>query len=86
MAASPLLTFGHSTAGHEQLTALLRAAAVASVVDVRTAPGSRHNPDVSALRLSCLVSSLGQQLSVLTNGAYRTEIRFSVWPAVSRGL
>ncbi|MCQ4079514.1 DUF488 domain-containing protein [Streptomyces sp. RB6PN25] len=41
-----LLTFGHGTAGREQLTALLRGAGVRAVVDVRTAPGSRHNPDV----------------------------------------
>lgn len=41
-----LVTFGHGTAGREALTALLRDAGVASVVDVRTAPGSRRNPDV----------------------------------------
>ncbi|MEU1669079.1 DUF488 domain-containing protein [Streptomyces sparsogenes] len=41
-----LLTFGHGTAGHEQLAVLLDGAAVRAVVDVRTAPGSRHNPDV----------------------------------------
>jgi uncharacterized protein (DUF488 family) len=40
-----LLTFGHGTAGHEQLTTLLHGSAVRAVVDVRTAPGSRHNPD-----------------------------------------
>ncbi|WP_211258929.1 DUF488 family protein [Spirillospora albida] len=42
----PLVTFGHGTAGREELAALLRGAGVASVVDVRTAPGSRRNPDV----------------------------------------
>lgn len=42
----PLLTFGHGTAGRERLAALLHAAGVAAVVDVRTAPGSRRNPDV----------------------------------------
>ncbi|MEV5510860.1 DUF488 domain-containing protein [Streptomyces orinoci] len=41
-----LLTFGHGTADRAQLTALLRAAGLRAVVDVRTAPGSRHNPDV----------------------------------------
>ncbi|WP_433225840.1 DUF488 domain-containing protein [Actinomadura formosensis] len=48
----PLLTFGHGTAGREELTRLLRDAGVCSVVDVRTAPGSRRNPDVhrTALR------------------------------------
>ncbi|MEU9759293.1 DUF488 domain-containing protein [Streptomyces sp. NPDC047985] len=41
-----LLTFGHGTAGREQLAALLHGAGLRAVVDVRTAPGSRHNPDV----------------------------------------
>lgn len=46
MPASPLLTFGHGTADRDRLTALLRDAGVRCVVDVRTAPGSRRNPDV----------------------------------------
>ncbi|MEV5440734.1 DUF488 domain-containing protein [Streptomyces sp. NPDC052682] len=47
-----LLTFGHGTAGRDRLTGLLRQAGVESVVDVRTAPGSRRNPDVSRQRLA----------------------------------
>ncbi|HWM36189.1 MAG TPA: DUF488 domain-containing protein [Streptomyces sp.] len=43
----PLVTFGHSTARRDALGKLLRAADVEAVVDVRTAPGSRHNPDVA---------------------------------------
>lgn len=43
---APLLTFGHSTADRERLTTLLHGAGVVAVVDVRTAPGSRRNPDV----------------------------------------
>jgi hypothetical protein len=46
-----LLTFGHGVAGQEQLTDLLRGAAVRAVVDVRTAPGSRHNPDAGRAAL-----------------------------------
>ena len=42
-----LLTFGHGTAGREELGRLLRDAGVSAVVDVRTAPGSRRNPDVA---------------------------------------
>lgn len=42
----PLLTVGHGTAGRDKLTGLLDGAGVAEVVDVRTAPGSRRNPDV----------------------------------------
>ncbi|MFE0488548.1 DUF488 family protein [Streptomyces sp. PG2] len=41
----PLLTFGHGTAGEEELAGLLGGARVGAVVDVRTAPGSRRNPD-----------------------------------------
>lgn len=43
---TPLLTFGHGTAGRDELVALLHGADVTAVVDVRTAPGSRRNPDV----------------------------------------
>ncbi|KNE83598.1 MULTISPECIES: DUF488 domain-containing protein [Streptomyces] len=44
---APLLTFGHGTAGRDRLTGLLHGAGVTEVVDVRTAPGSRRNPDVT---------------------------------------
>lgn len=40
-----LLTFGHGTADRDRLASLLRGAGVTAVVDVRTAPGSRRNPD-----------------------------------------
>ncbi|MGN9785955.1 DUF488 domain-containing protein [Nonomuraea sp. ZG12] len=40
-----LLTFGHGTATRDRLAALLLEAGVTAVVDVRTAPGSRRNPD-----------------------------------------
>ncbi|WP_329416421.1 DUF488 domain-containing protein [Streptomyces sp. NBC_00704] len=46
-----LLTFGHSTADRETLARLLRQARVAAVVDIRTAPGSRRDPDLSRQRL-----------------------------------
>ncbi|WP_043267709.1 DUF488 domain-containing protein [Streptomyces sp. CT34] len=40
-----LLTFGHGTAGAAEMTRLLQGAEVRRLVDVRRAPGSRHNPD-----------------------------------------
>ena len=46
-----LLTVGHGTADRRQLAALLQDAAVGRVVDVRTAPGSRRNPDVGRAQL-----------------------------------
>jgi len=41
----PLVTFGHGVAGRGELAPLLRDAGVRRVVDVRTVPGSRRNPD-----------------------------------------
>jgi uncharacterized protein (DUF488 family) len=46
-----LLTFGHGTAGQSQLTALLQAAKVRLVVDVRRFPGSRRHPHVATTEL-----------------------------------
>ncbi|MFI6517709.1 DUF488 family protein [Spirillospora sp. NPDC050679] len=43
----PLLTFGHGTAGQEELARLLHRSGVRSVVDVRIGPGSRRNPAVN---------------------------------------
>jgi uncharacterized protein (DUF488 family) len=68
---APLLTFGHSTAGREQLTALLRTAAVLAVVDVRTAPGSRRNPDVGREALQEWMPDQGI--------AYRWDKRLGGW-------
>ncbi|ONH29221.1 DNA repair protein [Pseudofrankia asymbiotica] len=45
--AGGLLTVGHGTADREALTGLLRGAGVEAVVDVRSVPGSRRNPDVA---------------------------------------
>ena len=51
MTQEALVTFGHGTADRDRLLELLRAARIAAVVDVRTAPGSRRNPDVGRERL-----------------------------------
>ncbi|AEW99415.1 DUF488 domain-containing protein [Streptantibioticus cattleyicolor] len=55
----PLLTFGHGTAGREALTELLRGAGVTAVVDVRTAPGSRRNPDAGREELARWIPRAG---------------------------
>ncbi|MEU1050088.1 DUF488 domain-containing protein [Streptomyces sp. NPDC005897] len=47
-----LVTFGHGTAGRAELAGLLRSAGVTRVVDVRTAPGSRRDPDLLRDRLA----------------------------------
>jgi uncharacterized protein (DUF488 family) len=57
--SAPLLTFGHGTADRTALAALLRGADVAAVVDVRTAPGSRRNPDVGRDALAAWLPAAG---------------------------
>ncbi|XVQ83040.1 DUF488 family protein [Microbispora siamensis] len=47
-----LLTFGHGIAPRGHLIPLLHAAGVREVVDVRTAPGSRRNPDAGRAALA----------------------------------
>jgi uncharacterized protein (DUF488 family) len=46
-----LLTIGHSTRTVEEFIGLLRAHAVSRVVDVRTVPRSRHNPQFNKASL-----------------------------------
>lgn len=46
-----LVTFGHGTASKDEITDLLHGASVTRLVDVRTAPGSRHNPHVARAAL-----------------------------------
>ncbi|SFF59384.1 Protein of unknown function, DUF488 [Actinacidiphila alni] len=50
--AHQLITVGHSTLDRAGLASLLLGAGVTAVVDVRTAPGSRHNPDAGRERLA----------------------------------
>ncbi|MER6033935.1 DUF488 domain-containing protein [Streptomyces sp. NPDC001835] len=66
-----LITFGHSTADRTTLADLLRHAGVASVVDVRTAPGSRRNPDMARQRLAEWMPE--------ADIAYRWEQRLGGW-------
>ncbi|GGO26595.1 hypothetical protein GCM10010116_53380 [Microbispora rosea subsp. aerata] len=54
-----LLTFGHGTAPREHLIPLLRGAGVREVVDVRTAPGSRRNPDAGRAALESWLPEAG---------------------------
>ena len=56
-AAITLYTIGHSTRTLDEFVALLRAHAVTKVVDVRTIPRSRHNPQFN---LESMPDSLGK--------------------------
>ena len=46
-----LLTYGHGTDPAERTTEILRAAGVSSLVDIRTAPGSRRHPQFARTAL-----------------------------------
>lgn len=47
----PLITFGHGTASADRIIELLRSAGVTTLIDVRSAPGSRRNPHVARAEL-----------------------------------
>jgi len=46
-----LLTYGHGTEAAERTAAILRGAGISSLVDIRTAPGSRRNPQFARTAL-----------------------------------
>lgn len=54
-----LFTVGHGTLPAEEFAALLVAAGVVSLVDVRTAPGSRHNPQFGRVEMARWLPSHG---------------------------
>jgi uncharacterized protein (DUF488 family) len=66
-----LLTVGHGTAAAAELAALLRGAGVRQLVDVRTAPGSRRNPEVARTAMAQWLPEHGV--------GYRWEARLGGW-------
>lgn len=66
-----LLSFGHGTAGAEEIAELLRRADVAALVDVRTAPGSRRHPHVMRAEIARWLPEHGI--------GYRWEPRLGGW-------
>ncbi|MQA08827.1 MAG: DUF488 family protein [Pseudonocardiaceae bacterium] len=66
-----LLTFGHGTATADEITDLLHGADVHGLVDVRTAPGSRRNPQVARSELERWLPERGI--------GYRWEKRLGGW-------
>lgn len=54
-----LVTFGHGTLGQDDIVALLHAAGVEEVVDIRTAPGSRRHPHVGRAELESWLPAAG---------------------------
>lgn len=66
-----ILTFGHGTADAGQITSLLRGADVRQLVDVRSAPGSRRNPDSAREAMANWLPEAGTD--------YRWEPRLGGW-------
>jgi uncharacterized protein (DUF488 family) len=62
-----LLTYGHGTDSAERTAATLAGAGVGSLVDIRTAPGSRRNPQFARLAMEEWLPAAGV--------AYRWEKR-----------
>ena len=54
-----LLTVGHGTATESELAGLLHGAGVEFVVDVRSVPGSRRNPQFSRAQLEMWMPAAG---------------------------
>jgi uncharacterized protein (DUF488 family) len=67
----PLFSFGHGTAERDRLLGLLHAARIEALVDVRTAPGSRRNPDVGRKEMERWLPEHGI--------SYRWERRLGGW-------
>jgi uncharacterized protein (DUF488 family) len=68
-------TVGHSTRPIEEFIALLKAHGITQLVDVRTVPKSRHNPQfgTEALERSLLASGIGYALAPGLGGFRRTS-------------
>jgi uncharacterized protein (DUF488 family) len=69
--AAPLFTLGHGTAPAEVLLDLLQQAGIRQLVDVRTAPGSRRNPDAHRMAMQQRLPEHGI--------GYRWERRLGGW-------
>jgi uncharacterized protein (DUF488 family) len=54
-----MLTVGHSTRSQEALTAALRAHGVKQLIDIRTIPRSRHNPQFNREALANVLPTAG---------------------------
>lgn len=66
-----VFSFGHGTADALEMTRLLQGAHVRRLVDVRTAPGSRHNPDANRDAMAQWLPRAGI--------AYRWDKRLGGW-------
>jgi uncharacterized protein (DUF488 family) len=72
-----LLTYGHGTESAERTVATLAGAGIASLVDIRTAPGSRRNPQFARAAMEDWLPEAGI--------AYRWEKRLGGFRRPSAG-
>src|SRR5690349_13634996 len=61
MSQGTILTIGHSTRSIDQFIRLLTAHDVKRLIDIRTIPRSRHNPQFSRDRLSRALRQVGMR-------------------------
>ena len=59
MPPNSVFTIGHSTRSLEELIAMLRACAVTRLIDIRTIPRSRHNPQFNRENLEADLPRVG---------------------------
>jgi uncharacterized protein (DUF488 family) len=67
--ARPFFTIGHSTRSIDEFVDLLSKAEVRLVVDVRTIPRSRSNPQYNSAALAKALSEPGSTTSILLRSA-----------------
>ena len=72
-----VFTFGHGTAGPDEIASLLHGAGVQRLVDVRSAPGSRHNPDSAREAMARWLPEAGID--------YQWERRLGGWRRAPKG-
>jgi uncharacterized protein (DUF488 family) len=73
-----ILTVGHGTLSADEFTSLLRAVGVTEVVDIRSYPGSRHNPQYGREEMSRWLPMAGIGYTWLKDlGGRRRPIRGS---------
>ena len=83
--APPLYTIGHSTRTVEELVAILASAGVARVVDVRTIPRSRTNPQFNRDVLPATLAAAGLGYEHVAALGGRRSRRSDVDEAVNAG-
>ena len=66
MAATCVYTIGHSTHPIDEFVGMLRANGIERLIDVRTVPGSRHNPQFGECELATSMPGAGIDYQRLT--------------------